>query len=209
MKTLILRASEIGSIYQAVRIIQNNGLVAFPTDTVYGVGCLANSSKAIKQLFTAKIREREKSIPVLLGDMEQLSQIAEVIDPIVQRLAEAFWPGPLTLVVPKKQHLPMELSSSLTIGVRIPDHPIALELIQRCGPLATSSANLSGQPDALTAENVLFQLDGRIDAVVDGGAVLGGVPSTVVDCSGTEIRILREGPIHKTDIYKVVSDISP
>jgi len=121
------------------------------------------------------------------------------------KLARRFWPGPLTLIVPRLPQLPSVLSSNLTIGVRIPDHPVALSLLKLVGPLAVTSANLSGNANANTAQQVLDQLDGRIHLILDGGQTPGGVPSTVADCTGPETRILREGPISLVELKVVLS----
>jgi L-threonylcarbamoyladenylate synthase len=170
-------------------------LVAFPTDTVYGLGALVHNPTGIEQLYVVKGRQIDKAIPILLSDVSQLSQVAAQVDSRIMRLAERFWPGPLTLVVPRHPSLPEALSPYPTVGVRIPDHPLALALLQQTGPLATTSANLSNQPSATTAQQVLQQLSGRIPLILDGGRTPGGVSSTVVDCSGAELVILRQGPL--------------
>ena len=124
------------------------------------------------------------------------------LTPGAARLAAQFWPGALTLIVPRKPDLPVNLSSLMTIGVRMPAHPWALELLRQSGPLATTSANLSGEPDSKTADQVLKYLRGRFDLLLDGGACPGGVPSTVVDCTGSEALILREGAISSAAIHQ-------
>ena len=124
-----------------------------------------------------------------------MDQVTQAIPAVARRLAERFWPGPLTLVVARHPALPAILSPLPTVGVRMPDHPTALALLRQSGPLATTSANLSGGPNPLTAQEVLAQLDGRVDLIIDGGRCPGGVPSTVVDCTAGELKILRQGPI--------------
>jgi L-threonylcarbamoyladenylate synthase len=161
--------------------------------------------ESIARLYTTKGRSKQKAIPVLLGDVADLSQIAIRVPPNARRLAERFWPGPLTLVVPRHPSLPDILSPTATIGVRMPDHPIALGLLRRAGPLAVSSANISGQPSATTAEEVLEQLGGRISLIIDGGHTPGGSPSTVVRCTQTELVILRPGPITENDLKAVLT----
>jgi L-threonylcarbamoyladenylate synthase len=195
MKTLILASDHPEALLQAEQILQQGGLVAFPTDTVYGLAAAAFSAAGIDRLFAAKGRAADKAIAVLVGNFEQLDLISVGLDELAHQLARRFWPGALTLVVPRQPGLPDNLSPLPTIGVRMPDHPLALALLNRSGPLATTSANLSGGANPLTAADVMAQLDGRIDLVIDGGPVTGGKPSTVVDCTGPEIKLLRAGPV--------------
>lgn len=195
MNTLLLPADEPLALQQAFDTLHQGGLVAFPTDTVYGLGALAHNTKSIEQLFIVKGRESTKAIPILLSDASELSLVASRVDSRALRLAERFWPGPLTLVVPRHASLPEILSPYPTVGVRVPDHPLARALLRSAGPLATTSANLSNQPSATTASEVLAQLNGRIPLILNGGQTPGGVSSTVVDCSGTELVILRHGPL--------------
>jgi L-threonylcarbamoyladenylate synthase len=195
MKTEVLKAGHPVVLHHAADILQNGGLVAFPTDTVYGLAALPFKAEYVERLYVVKGRNSERAIAVLLGDIDQIGQVAKEFTPSARRLAERFWPGPLTLIVPRLESLPKVLSSGPTIGVRIPDHPVALSLLRLVGPLAVTSANLSGQENANTAEEVLDQLEGRIHLLIDGGTTPGGVPSTVVDCTGPEIRVVREGPL--------------
>ncbi len=192
MKTQILPATQIQA---ALEILQTGGIVAFPTDTVYGVGALAFDNAAIESIYTAKDRPIEKAIPILIGDLSDLEKVAEDIPDMALRFAARFWPGPLTCIVPKKQTLPPAVSATSTVAVRIPDHPNARALLRAAGPMAVTSANLSGQPSPSTALDVYQQLNGRIPLILDGGKTPGGVPSTLVDCTGDEPVILREGPI--------------
>lgn len=192
MKTQILPATQIQA---ALEILQTGGIVAFPTDTVYGVGALAFDNAAIESIYTAKDRPIEKAIPILIGDLSDLEKVAEDIPDMALRFAARFWPGPLTCIVPKKQTLPPAVSATSTVAVRIPDHPDARALLRAAGPMAVTSANLSGQPSPSTALDVYQQLNGRIPLILDGGKTPGGVPSTLVDCTGDEPVILREGPI--------------
>ena len=122
------------------------------------------------------------------------------IPAIAHRLASRFWPGPLTVLIPKKPTLPKSVSATETVGVRIPDHEVARALLRAAGPMAVTSANISGQASPSTAEEVFSQLNGRIELIIDGGKTPGGVPSTLVDCSGGTIKILREGPISLEDL---------
>ena len=180
---------------RALEILRNGGLVAFPTDTVYGLGALAFDGKAVESIYLAKDRPVEKAIPVLIWDASDLEKISADIPERTRALASRFWPGPLTLLVPKKPTLPESVSATATVAVRVPDHAVARELLRAAGPMAVTSANLSGQASPSTAQEVLAQLNGRIDLILDGGTTPGGVPSTLVDCSSNEIKILRAGPI--------------
>jgi len=195
METQIIDARNAQAIETALAIIRSGEAVAFPTDTVYGVGVLAFDTAAIDKLFEAKIRDPGKAIPILLGDPAQLSRVARDVPALALRLAQRFWPGPLTLVVPSHPGLPPNLSPAPTVGVRMPDHPVALALLRRSGPLAVTSANLSGEKNAIRAQEVLAQLGGRIPLILDGGRTPGGSPSTVVDCTGQQPVILRPGPL--------------
>lgn len=195
MHTLIIKNPTPLHLLTAIQTLSTGGLVAFPTDTVYGLAADLNSEEAIERLFEAKGREASKAIAVLVGSVDQLDRLTPGLGDTARRLAERFWPGPLTLVVPRRADLPSNLSPYPTVGVRMPDHPLALALLRESGPLATTSANLSGQANPLTAQDVYDQLGGRIELILDGGTTPGGAPSTVVDCVGSELKILREGPI--------------
>lgn len=204
MKTEVISINAPQAIPRALEVLRKGGLVAFPTDTVYGVGALVNSYQGIDRLFAAKNREGSKAIAVLVGDPQQLELVAEEVTPLAALLAEHFWPGALTLVVPRRAGLPDNLSPLPTVGVRLPDHTFARMLLRATGPLATTSANLSGQPSPCTPEEVLAQLGGRIELLLDGGRTPGGMPSTVVDCTGAEPKVLREGPISVQKIREVL-----
>ena len=176
-------------------MLRSGGLVAFPTDTVYGVGALAFDGKAVESIYAAKDRPVEKAIPVLLGDATDLEAVGADIPASARRLADRFWPGPLTILVPKRLDLPEAVSATPTVGVRVPDHEVARALLRAAGPMAVTSANLSGAQSPVTAQEVHEQLGGRILLIIDGGRTPGGVPSTLVDCTTAELRVLREGPI--------------
>jgi L-threonylcarbamoyladenylate synthase len=204
MNTLILPVSSPDAIPRALEILRGGGLVAFPTDTVYGVGALAFNAAAVESIYAAKNRPNEKAIPVLLGGADDLAKVTSSIPPMALTLAARFWPGPLTLVVPKHPDLPEAVSAMATVGVRVPDHPVARRLLQASGPMAVTSANLSGHASPSTAEEVFEQLSGRITLILDGGRTPGGVPSTVVDCAGAEPKILREGPVTWDEIARAL-----
>ncbi len=177
----------------AAQLLRQHQLIAFPTDTVYGVGTLAFDGATVLKLYVAKERPPEKAIPILIADIADLDQVAIDVPPLAYRLMETFWPGALTIVVPKQPHIPIEVSTTDTVAVRMPDLDLARDLMRRTGPLAVTSANRSAGPNPRTAQEVLEQLAGRIDAIVDGGQTPGGVPSTVVDCTQSTPVILREG----------------
>lgn len=205
MDTEIINSSSPLAIPRAIDILQRGDLIAFPTDTVYGLGALAFNAQAIERLYIAKDRPSEKAIAVLVGDTDALYLITSQMNDLALRLARRFWPGPLTLVVPRQPSLPENISSHFTIGVRMPDHPVAIDLLCQVGPLAVTSANLSGQASACTAQEVYSQLAGRIPLILDGGVTPGGTASTVVDCTGDKPIILRPGPITAADVEETLT----
>jgi L-threonylcarbamoyladenylate synthase len=205
MDTVILSTAEHDVLPHTLETLKRGGLVAFPTDTVYGVGALAFDALAVESIYAAKDRPVEKAIPILIGGPEDLDKVTMEIPPIAAKLAARFWPGPLTLVLPKHPDLPSVVSASPTVGVRVPDHPVARALLRAAGPMAVTSANISGQESPRTAREVSRQLNGRIPLILDGGETPGGVPSTVVNCLGTEPVILREGPVTLKDIQFVLA----
>lgn len=187
---------------RAAALLRAGELVAFPTDTVYGAGAVAWDRQAVAKLYVAKLRALDKAIPLLLAAADDLDLVAVNVSPAARRLAQRFWPGPLTLVLPKARGVPDEVTAGgATVAVRVPDHSLALALIRLAGaPLATTSANLSGHPSPVTAEEVTEQLAGRIAMILDGGRCPGGVPSTLVDVTGETPHILRPGPLSLADI---------
>ncbi|MBG0786355.1 MAG: threonylcarbamoyl-AMP synthase [Anaerolineaceae bacterium] len=195
IETAILATNDPQAIPTASQFIAEGGLIAFPTDTIYGVAGDPFNPESLKNIYQAKERPDEKALPVLVGALEQLTLLVSSLPPAVEAIARAFWPGPLTLVLPKHPGLPPELSAYPTVGVRMPDHPFTLALLQQTGPLATTSANISGGQNPTTAQDVLAQLGGRIDLVLDGGPTPGPTASTVADVSSPPFKILREGPI--------------
>jgi L-threonylcarbamoyladenylate synthase len=204
MITKILSANLPEAIRAAYLVLQSGGLVAFPTDTIYGLAALAFNGKAVGSIYEVKNRPNEKAIPVLLGDAEELDKVALNVSTIAIKLADRFWPGPLTLVVPKNPSLPDAVSSMATVGVRVPDNPVARTLLRSAGPLAVTSANISGGKNPTSAEEVFAQLSGRIELILDGGRTAGETASTVVDCTQSEPVILREGPITLSDIRSIL-----
>jgi len=207
MKPRGISASDDRAIDSALAVLDGGGALVFPTDTVYGLATRAEDPQVIRQLFEIKGRAKDQAIAVLIGQAEDLALVADNPSIAAQRLAKTFWPGPLTLVVPRHPHYPDILSPLPTIGVRIPDHPVALALLRRSGPLAVTSANLSGHENTCSAAEALAQLDGRVGLVLDGGVTPGGKPSTVVDTTGEEIKMLREGPIKQADLMRVLQEM--
>lgn len=199
--TVILPLSD-RAISRAVALLKAGELVAFPTDTVYGVGALAWDAVAVGKLYEAKIRPTSKAIPILLADPADLLLVAADLSPAALRIAERFWPGALTLVVPRSRRVPDAVTAGgETVAVRVPDHDAVRALIRAAGaPLATTSANLSGEASPVTAVEVAAQLAGRVPLILDGGPCTGGAPSTVLDLARGEPVILREGPITLADI---------
>ena len=204
MITKIISADHPNAIKRALELIRSGKLVAFPTDTVYGLGTQAFSLQAIQKLFQVKNREPNRAIPILLGGLDQLDLVTVSMGYVALRLAEVFWPGPLTLVVPRHPSLPDIIAPGNTIGIRMPDHPLALSLLGMSGPLATTSANLSGASSPQTAQEVRTQLNRRIPLILDGGRTPGGVPSTVVSCTDKEPVVLRPGPIRMDDLLRAL-----
>ncbi|HEY6608525.1 MAG TPA: L-threonylcarbamoyladenylate synthase [Candidatus Limnocylindria bacterium] len=183
---------------RAAELLRDGEVVAFPTDTVYGIGVAASRPDRIEALFALKSRPLDRRIPLLVADLAQARELGARADERAERLTEAFWPGPLTLVVPM---------GGATQAFRAPDHPVALALIGEAGAIYATSANISDEPDTLGADEVLIAFATRQDglaAVVDGGPVPGGVASTVLDLSGDSVRILRDGPIGRAQLAAVV-----
>lgn len=204
METEILQSFRPVALRHAADVLNNGGLVVFPTDTVYGLAAWPYVAEYVERLYVVKGRSSAQAIALLLPGIEALEKVA--IDPgeSALRLAERFWPGPLTLIVPKHPSLPDVLSPLPTIGVRVPDHEVALDLLNLTGPLAVTSANLSGRENSLTAQQALAQLKGKVHLVIDGGTSPGGVPSTVIDCTAEKPIILRAGPVTQEDIQSVL-----
>lgn len=205
MKTEIILADHPIALPHAVDILRNGGLVVFPTDTVYGLATFPHREEFVERLFVVKGRNSTRAIAVLIGDPGDLSKVSVSPSVSALRLAKHFWPGPLTLIVPRHPALPDVLSPNPTIGVRVPDHPVARALLRLAGPLAVTSANLSGQQNTNTAQEVYEQLGGRVHLIIDGGKTPGGIPSTVVDCTQPELVIVRPGPISLEELKNVLS----
>lgn len=204
MKTEYLSVAEEGILQTAAAVILNGGIVAFPTDTVYGIGTTAYDEEAVSQLYVVKGRTQDRAIPILVSDIAQLETLAKEVSATARQLIEAFWPGPLTLVVMKGSGLAASVSKTETVGVRMPDHAFVRALITSIGPMAVTSANLAGRPSLRSASEVFELMNGKIELVIDGGSTPGGIPSTVVDCSRSDPVILRKGPITQEDIERAL-----
>lgn len=190
------------SILAAAGLIRRGGLVAFPTETVYGLGANALQGEAVARIFTAKGRPANNPLIVHVAGTEQVAEVTAAIPEIAFKLMRSFWPGPLSLVLPRSAVLPREVSAGLpTVAVRMPAHPQALGLIRAAGvPIAAPSANLSGRPSPTRPLHVLQDLAGRIDAVLDGGPCPLGVESTVLDLNGARPAILRPGGVTREQL---------
>ena len=202
-ETEVLKIDHPEIFDRVISILNRGGLIALPTDTVYGLAVDPWNGEAVSKLFKVKSRSELKSIPVLLRGEAAINEVAVEVPERVRTIAEKFWPGPLTIVVRRKSELPSEISATDTIGVRAPDHKFANTLLRMYGPIAATSANLSGQPAASSAEQVVSSLSGMIDLIVDGGESAGGVSSTVVDFTANAPELLREGPISLESVLRV------
>lgn len=204
MQSKLLNADQTGAIEEAARLLKSGHLIAFPTDTLYGVGADIINTQAIQQLYVAKGRSLKKGIPVLLSDIGKLKDIVSQTPDFALLLAQKFWPGPLTLILPKQDHILGIISPDDNVAVRVPDNDVARKFIRAAGGMVvTSSANRSGEPPALDAHDALVALGDSIAAVLDGGRVVLGVASTIVDCTISPPRILREGPLSTEDLSLV------
>lgn len=202
MKTELLDATQPGAVDEAAALLREGRLVIFPTDTLYGIGADAFNAQAISALYEVKRRSLAKGIPILLADPADVDKVAPALPGRAQPLIERFWPGPLTLIVPRRPALPSNLSPNENVAVRIPDNEVARALIRAAGgAVATSSANKTGHPPAHDAQEAMAALAGLVAAVLDGGPVAYGAPSTIVDCTAEPPRILREGPLSAETLF--------
>jgi L-threonylcarbamoyladenylate synthase len=206
MKTEILRADAPNAIQRALELIQRGEVVALPTDTVYGIMTDGYNAAAIEKLFIAKERPAHKAIQMLIADASDLERVAAQVPPTAHVLAQRFFPGGLTLVVPARADLPKNLRAETdTVGVRLPDAPLVRELARALGrPLAATSANRSGGVNPRTAQDVWNDLGGRIPLILDGGATPDNVASTVLDCTQAVPRVLRAGAIPLDEIARAL-----
>ena len=204
MKAELFRTESDTWLPAALDVLEGGGLVAFPTDTVYGLGVKVQLEDSVDRLFEVKERLRSKPIPVLLDQFELLGDIVDEVPPMAQIFSQKFWPGPLTMVLKRRPGLEFLGGDDDTVGVRVPDHLITLKLLAAAGPLAVTSANLSGARNVFSAKEVYDQLSDWIDLIIDGGRIPEGKPSTVIDCSGDSPQILRKGPISQKDLNQAL-----
>ena len=210
MHTLYLSADDQDTAPIAAEILKNGGLVALPTETVYGLGANGLSEEAVAKIFIAKGRPQDNPLILHVADPEQMQSICHDIPPAAYRLAGAFWPGPLTMVLPAKDIVPKATTAGLpTVAVRCPDSRITRNIIRLSGvPIAAPSANLSGTPSTTTAQHVLHDHDGNIDAIVDGGPCRVGVESTIVDMTEQPPRLLRPGGITPEQLVQILGELT-
>lgn len=189
-------------IKQGITILKQGGVIAYPTDTIYGLGCSAYLPEAVERVYRIKQRPRNMALPILLASVTRIAEVAVDISPVAWRLAERFLPGALTLVLKKADSVPdIVTAGGKTVAVRVPAHPVTIALIEGLGtPLVGTSANISGQPNPLTAADVRRQLGNKVDLIIDGGRCPGGTESTVVDLTGERPQILREGAIKRGEV---------
>jgi L-threonylcarbamoyladenylate synthase len=210
VQTATLRADDPQAMSHAGALLRRGEVVAFPTDTVYGVGAHALQTEAVARLYAVKGRPFSKAIPVLIARVEDVQRVARAIPPAAWPLAERFWPGGLTIVLPRSEQLPDLLTAGGdTVAIRYPDHPVPLALMRALGaPLAATSANLSGQPAPTTAQEVGQQLSGRLPLILDGGQCAVGVPSTLIDLSVSPPRLLRAGAIPLEALRRILPELT-
>lgn len=193
---------------EAAAVLRAGGIVALPTDTVYGIAVALDTAEGVERLFAVKRRPPDKGVMLLL---ERAGQAAEIgrMTAAADALAAAFWPGGLTVIVPQRPERPLPAALSAgapTIGLRVPDHPAPRSLAAGVGPLPTTSANVSGLPEARDAAEIRTQLGDAVDLILDGGPAHGGPPSTVADCTGDRARIIRVGAIPVSEVARVLAE---
>jgi len=198
-------------VEKGIAILKQGGIIAFPTDTVYGLGASIKIRKAVERIYRVKERPHHMALPLLLANISRISEVASSVPPVAWLLARSFLPGALTIVLYKSKLVPDTVTAGgKTVAVRVPSHPIPIALVEGLGaPIIGTSANLSGKPSALTANEVRTQLGDRIDLVIDGGQCPGGKESTVIDVTGETPIILREGAISIEELRKVYGSILP
>ena len=210
MKTLYLKAEDENSIEKAAEILKSGGVAAIPTETVYGLAANALDAEAVKKIFSAKGRPQDNPLIVHIASLDEITPLVEKVDPRIYALAEKYWPGPLTVIMKKSKLIPDEVCAGLdTVAIRMPSHPVARAIIKASGlPLAAPSANKSGRPSPTKAAHVSEDLDGKIDAIVDGGDCTVGVESTVVTLATEPPTLLRPGGITPAQLEQVLGKIN-
>lgn len=193
------------SITQAVQTLRDGGVIALPTDTLYGISANALDADAASKVFTVKGREERSPLPIFVSDVDDIFRYGRDVPDVAVRLAELFWPGKLTIVVAKSDLIPSVVSGGFdTVGLRVPDHPVPREIVRELGaPITATSANVSGKPPLTTASDVMAELGGRLELVFDGGALSPSLPSTVINVATDPPRILREGAVSQSSIQQL------
>lgn len=193
----------LADIEQAVAVLRDGGLVAYPTDTVYGLAAMPTDDRAVARLFEAKKRALDRAVPLLIASPADVALAVDEVPGVARRLMRAFWPGALTIVFRTATDF-RSAAVDRTVALRVPDHPMPRELAKLLGsPITGTSANVSGGPEPLTADDVRSQLGDAVDLIIDGGRCAGGRPSTVVDCTTEPPRVLREGAISREELTRV------
>ena len=207
-ETKLLDNSE-NSIKKAAELIRAGEVVGMPTETVYGLAANAFDENAVRKIFAAKGRPADNPLIVHVSSFEEIAPLVTEIPALARKCAELFWPGPLTMIMPKSDKIPLVTSGGLdTVGIRMPSNNTARAFIRECGcPIAAPSANLSGSPSPTTASHVLNDMNGRIPAIIDGGACGVGVESTVISFEGDGIRLLRPGFVSAEDLREVTENV--
>ncbi|MBE7041140.1 MAG: threonylcarbamoyl-AMP synthase [Ruminococcaceae bacterium] len=210
MTKVIQVERDLSVLDEAAKCLAGGGLVAFPTETVYGLGASALNEAAVAGIFVAKGRPQDNPLIVHISDKKMLDQVVSSVPPAAEKLMDAFWPGPLTIILEKSENIPISVTAGLqTVGVRMPSHPVALALIEKSGvPVAAPSANLSGCPSTTRASHVIHDLTGRVDYIVDGGACSVGLESTVLDMTGEVPQILRPGGVSLEELQAVLGEVT-
>lgn len=209
LNTIISNGNDINCIEKASEILNRDGLVAFPTETVYGLGANALNAEAAAKIYAAKGRPSDNPLIVHIASIQDVYKIASDVPDNATALMEAFWPGPLTIILPKKDIVPDGTTGGLnTVAIRMPSHPVALSLIKESGVLiAAPSANTSGRPSPTNAAHVIEDMDGKIDMIIDGGDVGIGIESTIIDLTGDIPTILRPGFITKAMLENIIGPV--
>ena len=211
MNTIVFHPeSDPAAIQEAAAILRRGGLVGIPTETVYGLGADALNEEAVVQIFLAKGRPQDNPLIIHVPDASWLEQYCRDVPPEAYRLAERFWPGPLTMILPRRDIVPLQTTGGLeTVGVRCPDHPVTLAIIRAAGvPIAAPSGNTSGRPSPTTAAHMIEDMDGKIDGIVDGGPCTVGVESTIIDLTVTPPRLLRPGGLPLEALEEVLGEVA-
>lgn len=212
MRTKLIKITsekEFDLLREPAQCLAEGGLVVFPTETVYGLGANAQLAGSVKNIYAAKGRPSDNPLIVHVAAKEQAERVVASVPKSAQRVMDTFWPGPITLVMPKGENIPFEVTAGLdSVAVRFPSHPVARKLLELAAvPVAAPSANTSGRPSPTKAEHVLEDLDGRVDYIIDGGSCTVGLESTVLDTTTEPVQILRPGGISKEDLEAVLGTV--